>query len=152
MVGFGALSVIFTLACAAFRPDSPIIWIDLALLFGGVFRSLQFTALNTIAYADVPRARMSAATSFYATFQQITLTLGISLAAGTLDAASAITGHASPTVSDFSIAFILVSLIGAIAVPISARLSPQAGDDISGHHAPPPPVTAVVTAPPPDRG
>ncbi len=156
MIGFGALSVIFTAACAAFRPDSPIIWIDLVLLFGGVFRSLQFTALNTIAYADVPRARMSAATSFYATFQQITLTLGISLAAGTLDAASAITGHSRPTVSDFSIAFILVSLIGAIAVPISARLSREAGDDISGHHASPRPPAGpnppLVTAPPPDRG
>lgn len=136
MVVFGLLSVIFTAACAAFRPGWPIVALDAVLLVGGVFRSLQFTAFNTIAYADVPRSRMSAATSFYATFQQITITLGISIAAGSLEMATVLSGHASPSVDDYAWSFIIVSAIGLISVPVCARLSAEAGDDVSGHHAP----------------
>ena len=54
------------------------------LLVGGFARSLQFTAFNTLAYADVPRARLSAATSLYATLQQVSLTLGITAGAAAL--------------------------------------------------------------------
>ena len=48
-------------------PSWPLAAIYAVLLTGGFFRSLQFTAYNTIAYADIPRARMSAATSLYST-------------------------------------------------------------------------------------
>ncbi|HEX7390800.1 MAG TPA: MFS transporter [Acidiphilium sp.] len=137
MVVLGLLSVAFTALCAAFTPGWSIVALDAVLLVGGVFRSLQFTALNTIAYADVPRSRMSAATSFYATFQQITLTLGISIAAGSLEFATAISGHASPGIDDYAWSFILVSLIGLVSVPVCARLRADAGEAVSGHHAEP---------------
>lgn len=135
MVWTGLLSVVFTAACAAFRPSWPILALDAVLLLGGVFRSLQFTAFNTIAYADVPRARMSAATSFYATFQQITITLGISISAGCLELATALSGHARPGVDDYAWSFLIVSVIGLISVPICARLDESAGALVSGHHA-----------------
>lgn len=135
MTALAGLSVVTTAACAAFRPAWPLLAIDLVLVLGGVFRSLEFTALNTIAYADVPRGRMSQATSFYATFQQVTLTLGISLAAGALEAATALTGHGHPALVDYSWAFLIVSAIGLIAVPVCARLAAEAGEDVSGHRA-----------------
>jgi hypothetical protein len=141
MTVLAALSVVTTLICAAFRPSWPILAIDLVLLLGGVFRSLEFTALNTIAYADVPRERMSAATSFYATFQQVTLTLGISLAAGALEAATALTGHTHAVLVDYSWAFLIVSAIGSISVPVCARLAAEAGEAVSGHHAAPQPAS-----------
>ncbi len=147
MVGFGLLSVAFTAACAAFRPSWPVLALDAVLLIGGVFRSLQFTAFNTIAYADVPRSRMSAATSFYATFQQITITLGISIAAGSLEVATALSGHAAPSIADYSWAFIIISAIGLISVPICARLAAEAGDDVSGHHAAPVPHIDLPSGP-----
>ena len=56
-----------------------------ALLVGGFFRSLQFTAYNTLAYGDVPRSRMSAATSLYITGQQLAATIGISAGAVALE-------------------------------------------------------------------
>ena len=135
MVWTGLLSVVFTALCAAFRPGWPIVALDAVLLIGGVFRSLQFTAFNTIAYADVPRARMSAATSFYATFQQVTITLGISVSAGCLELATALTGHGRPSIDDYTWAFLIVSAIGLISVPICAKLDAHAGDLVSGHHA-----------------
>ena len=56
-----------------------------ALLIGGFFRSLQFTAYNTLAYGDVPRSRMSSATSLYVTAQQLAATIGISAGAVSLE-------------------------------------------------------------------
>ena len=61
--------------CArAFRPSWPVALIYIVLLVGGFFRSLQFTAYNALAYGEIPRERMSAATSLYSTIQQVSLT------------------------------------------------------------------------------
>ena len=49
--------------CATFTPGVPFAWIVGMLVVGGFFRSLQFTSLNIIAYADVDNRRMSRATS-----------------------------------------------------------------------------------------
>ena len=66
----GALSAVLLGLCAAFRPAWPAAAIYAVLLAGGFFRSLQFTAYNALAYGEIPRARMSAATSLYSTIQQ----------------------------------------------------------------------------------
>ena len=47
------------------------------LLIGGFFRSLQFTSLNTIAYADIDHRRMSRATSLVAVGQQLSISVGV---------------------------------------------------------------------------
>jgi EmrB/QacA subfamily drug resistance transporter len=68
--------------CGFFRPSWPIALIFAILAASGFFMSFQFTAYNTIAYDEIPPERMSAATSFYATFQQLMLSLGICVGAG----------------------------------------------------------------------
>jgi EmrB/QacA subfamily drug resistance transporter len=130
----GVLASAFIIACAAFQPDWPILVLDAVLLVGGFFRSLQFTAYNTIAYGDIPRARMSAATSLYATIQQLTLTLGIVVGAAVLEIASAWSHHATATRDDYALAFLVVGGISLGAVPFCARLHPNAGEELSGHH------------------
>jgi EmrB/QacA subfamily drug resistance transporter len=119
---------------AAFRPGWPLTVIYAALLCGGFFQSLQFTAYNTIAYADMPRSRMSAATSFYSTFQQLSLSLGITVAALSLAASTALLGHATSTITDFSIAFLVLSASALLSAWPCTRLSGDAGDELSGHH------------------
>ena len=52
-----------------------------ALLVGGFFRSLQFTCVNTIAYADVSPALMSRATSLVSMMQQLSVSFGVGTAA-----------------------------------------------------------------------
>ncbi len=136
MVINGVLSSAFIGLCALFTPGWPALLISFLLLLGGFFRSLQFTAFNTIAYSDVPRARISAATSLYSTIQQLTLTLGIVIGAAVLEVASTLHRHAHAAAPvDFAIAFLLVGLIGGLSVPICAKLSPEAGEAVSGHHA-----------------
>jgi EmrB/QacA subfamily drug resistance transporter len=129
----GASAGILMLACACFRPGWPFWLLSVVLFLAGLAQALQFTAYNTIAYADIPDERMSLATSFYTTFQQMTVTLGICVAAGSLAIARSIDGHAALKLSDFSIGFAVIGVIALAASPISARLSPDAGNELSGH-------------------
>jgi hypothetical protein len=130
----GALSAVLLGACAAFRPDWPLWGIYVILLTGGFFRSLQFTAFNTIAYADIPRERMSAATSLYSTIQQLSLTLGITAGAAALEASMRLSGHGAPALVDFSAAFLVVAMFSLAAAPVCATLAGDAGEEMSGHH------------------
>jgi hypothetical protein len=121
--------------CAAFRPTWPAAAIYGALLIGGFFRSLQFTAYNTLAYGDVPRSRMSAATSLYVTGQQLAATIGISAGALALEISMAATGHAVPQPMDFSHAFLVVALFTLVAAPIALLMARNAGDDLTGRRS-----------------
>ena len=47
------ISAAFLAACAVFTPATPFAVMIAVLLVGGFFRSLQFTSINTIAYAEV---------------------------------------------------------------------------------------------------
>ena len=133
MVANGVSACLLTVACALFRPGWPFWTLSLILLMGGCANALQFTALNTIAYAEVPAPRMSAATSLYTTFQQLTLTLGITTAAAAVSVSQALSGHPDARVSDFSHAFVLVGLISVLAVPAAFAMRDDAGAELSGH-------------------
>ncbi len=115
---------------AAFRPDWPVWWLFGVLLVTGYLRSVQFTAYNSIAYAEVPAARMSAATTLYSALQQISLTIGIPIGAGVLHLVRA--GHAIPRPADFSVAFLVVAAISVLSGPASLLLPRNAGAEMSG--------------------
>jgi EmrB/QacA subfamily drug resistance transporter len=121
------------LACATITRGWPLPALFALLLAGGFFQSLQFSAYNTIAYAELRPDRMSAATSFYTVFQQLMLSMGICVAAGALALSSAIAGHPNPALSDFRVAFLVVSLASLLCGPICARLPAGAGAEMSGH-------------------
>ncbi len=137
--GFRSVLVFNGLACAAllatyaaFRPDWPLAAIYAVLIASGFLRSLQFTAYNSIAYADVPAARMSAATTLYSALQQVSLTIGIPISAGILQIARSAAGHAVPQTADFTLAFLAVAAVSALAGPASLLLPRGAGREMSG--------------------
>jgi EmrB/QacA subfamily drug resistance transporter len=131
----GVFSGIMLTACSLFRPTWPAAAIYMVLLVGGFLRSLQFTADNTLAYGDVPRAQMSAATSLYTAGQQLAATIGVSVGALSLEVARAMSHHQTPETSDFSAAFVVVGLMTLAAVPIAILMPTTAGDDLTGRHA-----------------
>ncbi len=135
LVWNGVISAVMIGICAAFRPTWPAAAIYAALLIGGFFRSLQFTAYNTLAYGDVPRSRMSSATSLYVTCQQLAATLGISAGAVSLEVSMAHSGHAVPQPIDFSHAFLVVALFTLVAAPIALWMPRDAGDDLTGRRS-----------------
>ncbi len=133
MTANGLSAGLLLFACALFRPGWPFWVLSLVLFLSGVAQSLQFISYNTIAYADIEGGRMSAATSFYTTFQQMTLTLGICIAAGSMAISRGIAGRETLSLDDFSVAFCVVGALALLATPVSARLRPDAGSEISGH-------------------
>ncbi len=72
------------------------------LLMGGFFRSLEFTAINAIAYADVSQPEMSRATSFVSVAQQVAISLGVALAGLVLEAMRSIRGETELQLADFT--------------------------------------------------
>jgi len=103
------------------------------LMTAGFFMSFQFSAYNTIAYDEIPKARMSAATSFYATFQQLMLSLGICVGAAALHLGMLGTGRTRPELADFSLAFVVVTLVSVSATIWNRRFAADAGAELSGH-------------------
>lgn len=133
---WNAIVVAVTLgACALFTPDWPLWAVFLVLAAGGLARSLQFTSLNALAYAEVPATKLSAATSITATGQQLSMALGVTWGAAWLSASMALLGHATSTPLDFSIAFLGAALPPLIAAPMARWLPPDAGARASGHRA-----------------
>jgi EmrB/QacA subfamily drug resistance transporter len=129
----GLLSAAGIAMCALFHVGTPV-WVLYLVLAGGSFlRSLEFTAFNTLAYADIPSRRMSQATTLYSTIQQVSLTLGVGVGAGALEAAMAFSGRQAPAIADFSMAFLVVGGLSALAPPLCLMLPRTAGAEVSGH-------------------
>jgi predicted MFS family arabinose efflux permease len=118
--------------CGFFRPGWPIPVIFVIPVMSGFLMSFQFTAYNTIAYDEIEPERMSSATSFYSTFQQLTLSLGICLGATMLHVSMAIGDRSTPAFIDFSVAFWTVTFISFCSVFANLRFDPNAGREMSG--------------------
>jgi MFS family permease len=117
-------------ACGAFTSTTPWMVIFAVLATGGFFRSLQFSSLNTLAFADVPPARMSKATSLASTFQNVSQAFGIAFAAGVLEFAAMRHGGAL-TEGDFAIAFLCSGALAAASAWFAWRLPADAGHSLT---------------------
>ena len=73
MLANGMLTAATVAACCLLLPDTP--WpVTVAILFaGGLCRSMQFTAINTLFYTDIPSARMSRASALGSVVQQMAM-------------------------------------------------------------------------------
>jgi MFS family permease len=120
-------------ACALFTVSTPHAVIIAVLLLSGCLRSLQFTALQALSFADATRENMSQATSIASMAQRLGQSLGIAVGAYALELSSLAQGHTSIVASDFPPAFIAVAAIAAICVVFHRRLPREAGTEVSGH-------------------
>jgi MFS family permease len=126
------LSAVFFASYGFFTAATPIIVMMGLLLVGGFVRSLEFTSLNAIAYADIDSATMSRATSFTAVAQQLSLSLGIAVGAFVIEMARDLRGDATLSTGDFRWGFIVVALISASSVISFLRLPTDAGTSLVG--------------------
>ena len=75
---------------------------------------------------------MSQATSFTSAFQQIALSVGITVGASMLQLSLAIRHRQTLIASDFTLAFLMVGFIAAISFVSFARLAKDAGEEVAG--------------------
>ena len=122
-----------TLIAPAFFNRETSVVVMLAVLFvGGFFRSLQFTCINAMTFAEVEQPQMSQATSLSSVAQQLSLSLGITLGAGVLQLELNARGAQQLVISDFWPAFIAVGLISLSSLLSFLRLSHDAGEEVAG--------------------
>ncbi len=113
--------------CALFRADTPA-WIMMAILVaGGFFRSLQFTAVNTLTYADLDARSMSRASSFAAMAQQLGISLGVATAAVTMNLSMNLRGANELALADVIWGFVVIGAMTALSVISFLRLPANAG-------------------------
>lgn len=132
LVGNALISGAFVAVYGLFRPETPVLLILAALFVGGFFRSLQFTAINTMGYADVPDTRMSQATSLSSTAQQLSVSFGVGLGALILHLTLVARGGAELSPGDFWPAFVIVGLISMASALVFLPLPADAGESVSG--------------------
>ncbi|MGB8397709.1 MFS transporter, partial [Bradyrhizobium sp.] len=129
------VSSVFLAACALFTVTTPLLLIMIILLVGGFFRSLQFTAINTVAYAEVEPAQMSRATTLVSVNQQLAISAGVAVGAFSVES-TMMWRHADELTADvFGPAFIVVAIISAVSAWFFWQMPDDAGHEISGRKA-----------------
>ncbi len=120
-----------------FTAMTPFVLISLLLLIGGFLRSLQFTALNALSYADIDRDEVSRATSLYTVAQQVSLSAGVAIAAFILESVQVLRGTRDILATDFSAAFLIVAGVAAFSVLQFRWLGIDAGASVIWRRIPP---------------
>ena len=143
---FGSLIAAGTIAVYGFfTPQTPYAVMIGIILIGGFIRSMFFTGVNALAYADIAPEDISKATPLAAVAQQLNIALGVALAGGILEALTGL--HGGPlTLGDFHIAFFLVAAVSAAASFWFVRLAPDAGNAVSGYKGQPTRTKETVTS------
>ena len=131
----GLLSAISVAAFAgvSIATPTPILWA--LLFFAGLTRSLQFTALNTLAFADISVAQRSTSTTLSAMTQQVSQLMAVALSVALIRAAQMLRGAAGSeaVAGDLTAAFAGIAMLGLISALAFLRLAETAGQDVSGH-------------------
>src|SRR5271165_6710872 len=135
LIGNGLLVATTIFACALFSASTPTAIIVVVLFAGGLFRSMQFTGLTSLGFADIQQSLMSAASTLSSMVQQMTFGLGVAFGAIALRLAGLFhsANGGSLTVGDLRIAFSLAGLVALVAVVDCLGLAPNAGTEVSGH-------------------
>jgi EmrB/QacA subfamily drug resistance transporter len=119
------------MAYGLFKPETPHWLIMIVLLVGGFFRSLQFTSLNGLAYADIDQTQMSRASTLSAMTQQLVQSVGIGLAAMLLHMFMVMQGETTLTAGSISPAFLIVGALTFFSLAFFIRLPKTAGDELN---------------------
>jgi len=129
------LASLAIMAAALFTAATPHLIIMATLLVSGCLRSLQFTALNAISFADVDKREISDATALSSMAQRLSQSVGVTLGALALQVVTYMHHRDAVQAEDFPPAILFVGLVSMLSMIWVLRLPADAGDEISGHGA-----------------
>lgn len=127
-----------------FTPETPVPLIYLVLISTGLMRSIFFTGINALGYADVTDAEAAQATAITAVSQQLSIALGVAVAGGVIEVSTRLHGG-ELGLFDFHVAWFVVAGFSLLSAIPFFRLPPDAGSDVSGHRTRPLPKPDIVT-------
>ncbi len=145
LVANAVVSAAFLATCASFTQTTPVAAMVALLLIGGFFRSLQFTSINTLAYAEVETARISRATSLVSVAQQLAISSGVAFGALAVELVVRWRGDGTLQASDFQPAFLAVAAISVLSLLVFMKLPSDAGAELAGRRS----AAAQSSEPPP---
>ncbi|MBI3373731.1 MAG: MFS transporter [Betaproteobacteria bacterium] len=102
------------------------------LLVSGCLRSLQFTSLGAISFAEITKETMSQASSASSMAQRLSQSMGVVVGAYALQISNELQGHGGIVAADFWPAFAVVALVSSMSLFFNSALAPDAGAEISG--------------------
>lgn len=120
------------MAYALFTPVTPHLLIVLVLFSGGFFRSLQFTSLQALAFADVPQEKMSRASSLASMGQQLSQAIGVGLAAVALELTLHFSGSDRLDAGTIGPTFVAIAVISLLSLLFFLKLPHDAAAEVSG--------------------
>jgi EmrB/QacA subfamily drug resistance transporter len=133
-----AIATLLLIPVTAWFSASTPFWLMIAVLAAcGMARSLLFTGLSTLSFADVPAEEMGSAAVLWNMAQQIINAFAISIAALTLNVAAAVGGEPAGYVgrANCQVALLLTVALGALSLRSLRSLPANAGAALSGHRA-----------------
>lgn len=129
----GALSGLFMAVCGFLSPELGKFWIVAILLCAGLTRSMQYTALNTLGFADIPGNLRSSAATINSMLMQVSMVLAIALSALLLNGSRWVAQRDAVATPDFAVAFVVMGLLVMGASLVFLKLPKDAGAEVSGH-------------------
>lgn len=124
------LATAFIALPGLFTVSTPWFVIVVILLVGGFLRSLQFTSINSIAYADIGPDKLSRAAGFVAVLQELSGTIGVAVAALALETMQHLDGKPSVDASHFPMVFAGIAIVAALSSLFFIRLPKDAGREM----------------------
>ena len=127
----GTLCALSLLACGLLSPSlaAPIVYF--VLFVAGMTRSMNFTSMSTLAFADVPAPMRAGATTLAAMSQQAASAVGVAAAALALGVFQAARGGTELAAGDFRDAFFVAATLMGLATAWSLRLRLDAGAELA---------------------
>jgi EmrB/QacA subfamily drug resistance transporter len=120
----------FLIGCGFFRVTTPYAVIAFALLIGGFSRSIQFTAVQSLGYAEMPSELFSRATSFMAMAQQLVQSFGVGLVALVVHLSLIWHARAAIAPEDVALGYFTIGVMALASVVIFYRLPAHAGAEL----------------------
>lgn len=132
MIINGVLSILSIIACIFIDPNMPIPIIVAILFLNGIFRSMQFTSINTIGFADLAPGQISSASAITSASMQLGNTLGVALASLGLVVAHSLGDAQTSSLSlqDFQMSLAFIAFISFMGLVCLFRLPSNAGESI----------------------
>jgi EmrB/QacA subfamily drug resistance transporter len=129
----GLLSAAAIFACGLVSPQTvpPILYG--VLFLAGAFRSMNFTAMNTLAFAEVAPEGRGGATALWGMTQQVAFSLGVAAAALALNLSLSLRGGQALAAADFRFAFAAMAALALVSALWFAQLHPDVAAEVSGH-------------------
>lgn len=127
LVSFSLVSFTFV------TQHSSIYFIGCLTFIYGFLMALQYTAINSLAYANIEQEDVSAATSIMSTVQQVAQSFGVAIAALIVSLYSGnYTGHGSLTVTNFHYTFVTLGLVTLLSIVLFFQMKPEDGQELIG--------------------